>query len=143
MPTFATDMGSPAANRASRTPRTTIAATVATTGVVTVASGALDGLQNGDIVQLVEAAPGTAWTGGTAGTTPLNRESDYYLEKLSATTAQLHVGSPAGAIAAPAVALSAGGALRYGKLDAAQGVLSSNIVAAGSARGGAFGTPLD
>lgn len=140
---IAADQSTPAGNRASRAPRTTIAATIATTGVVTVASGALDGLQNGDIVTLVEAAPGTAWTGGTGGTTPANREQDLYLEKLSATTCQLHVGSPAGAVVAPGVALSAGGALRYGKLDAGQGILAPNIVAAGSARGGAFGTPLD
>lgn len=140
---FATDQSTPAQNRASRAPRSTIAATIATTGVVTVASGALDGLQNGDVVTLVEAAPGTAWTGGTGGTTPANRESDYFLEKLSATTCQLHVGSPAGAVVAPAVALTAGGALRYGKLDAGQGILSSNIIPSGSARGGAFGTPLD
>lgn len=140
---FMVDQSSPAQNRASRAPRQTIAATIATTGVVTVAAGALDGLQNGDVVTLVEAAPGTAWTGGTGGTNPLNRESDYVLEKLSATTAQLHVGSPSGAVAAPAVALTAGAALRYGKMDASQGVLSSNIIPAGSARGGAFGGPLD
>lgn len=134
---------SPALNRRSRTPAAKVAATIATTGVVTVASGALDPYQNGDLCQVVEAADGTAITGGTGGTTPLKRNAVYAINKLTATTAQLYEGSLAGTLVSNVgVALSAGGALLFGDPEFATGGLR-NIVPGGSVAGGGFAGPLD
>jgi hypothetical protein len=136
---------SPALNRRSRTPAAKVGATIATTGVVTVASGALDPYQNGDLAQVVEAVDGVAITGGTTGTTPLKRNALYAIQKLSATTCALYEGSLAGTLVSNlGVALSAGGALQFGdpELPLATGNVR-NILPAGSVAGGAFGGPLD
>jgi hypothetical protein len=132
------DPTSPAALRYSRTPKTLVGATVATTGIATVASGALDKYQTGDLCIITDAAVGTKYT-GQANVAP---DTVYRIVKLSATTAQLVI-NDTGVAAAPSVAISAGAALQFGSLPPAQGVLSSNIVAAGSTAGGAFGGPLD
>jgi hypothetical protein len=65
------------------------------------------------------------------------------LEKLSSTTFQLRPTHLANAVAAPGVALTAGAALRFGKLEAGRGVLSPNIIPQSSVRGGGAGGPLD
>ena len=132
------DPTSPAALRYSRTPKTLIAATVATTGIATVASGALDKYQTGDLCTIVDAVPGTKYTGQAN----VQVDTVYKITKLSATTAQLTI-ADTGVAAAPSLAISAGAALQFGSLPTAQGILSSNIVPAGSTAGGGFGTPLD
>lgn len=134
---------SPALNRFSRTPAAKVAATIATTGVVTVASGALDPYQNGDLCLLVEAVDGTAMTGGTTGTTPLRKGVQLYsIQKLSATTCLLYEDGPAGTLISNlGVALTAGGALQFGDRYNVDKV--RNIVPSGSVAGGGFGGPLD
>lgn len=129
---------SPAGNRFSRTPKVKIAATIATTGIATVASGALDGFQNGDYCRVVDAVDGTKYTGQM--TAPV--DAIYYIAKISATTAQL-VRQDTNVNAVAGVAVSAGGAIQFGDLPVAQGILAKNIIAAGSVAGGAFGGPLD
>jgi hypothetical protein len=115
-----------------------IAATVSTGGVATVASGALDPYQNGDLCLLVDAADGTKYTGQSNAAV----DAVLRINKLTATTAQLIVDST-GTNLAPTVAVSAGAALQFGSFPTSQGVLSKNIVPAGSVAGGAFGGPLD
>jgi hypothetical protein len=130
------DPSGPARLRYSRTPKVSIAATVATTGIATVASGALDKYQSGDLCLLVDAAVGTKYTGQS------NAAVDELLQiqKLSATTAQLVIAST-GVALAPSVAISAGAALQFGGLGTE--IKAPNIVASGSVAGGGFGTPLD
>jgi hypothetical protein len=128
----------PALNRFSRTPKVKIAATIATTGIATVAANALDPYQNGDICRVVDAVDGTKYTGQM--TAPV--DALYYIGKLSSTTAQLYR-QDTGAAAAASVAVSAGAALQFGDFPVANGVLSRNIIPAGSVTGGAFGGPLD
>jgi hypothetical protein len=133
-----------ARSRRSRTPATKVAATIATTGVVTVAAGALNPYQDGDLCQVVEAADGTAITGGTGGTTPLKRNALYAIRKTSSTTCVLSEGGFGGTLVSNiGVALSAGGALLFGDPDTNISQLSPNIVPAGSTAGGGFGGPLD
>lgn len=138
---------SPALNRRSRNPVSKVAATIATTGVVTVASGALDPYQNGDLCQVVEAVDGVAVTGGTTGTTPIKRNALYAIQKLTATTCALYEGSLAGTLVSNlGVALSGGGALQFGDPDFSAANLAGgrgNIIPAGSVAGGGFGGPLD
>lgn len=135
---------SPAANRFSRTPAAKrVAATIATTGVVTVASGALDPYQNGDLCLVAEAAAGTAITGGTGGTTPLDRTSLYAIQKLTATTAILFKGSIQGAqVTNLGVAISAGAVLQFGD-PLNTDFVQPNIVPMASVAGGAQAGPLD
>lgn len=135
---------SPAANRFSRTPASRrVAATIATTGVVTVAAGALDPFQNGDLCLIVEAVPGTAITGGTGGTTPIDRTSLYAINKLSSTTAQLYKTNLQGALVSNlGVALSAGAALQFGD-PLNTDFVERNIVPMGSVLGGSAAGPLD
>lgn len=135
---------SPAANRFSRTPASEkVAATIATTGVVTFASGALDKYQTGDLCLVVEAVPGTAITGGTGGTTPLDRTSLYAIQKLTATTALLYKGSIYGAqVTNLGVAISAGGALQFGD-PLNSDLIAKNIVPMGSVAGGSQAGPTD
>lgn len=135
---FEPESMTPALNRFSRTPKVKIGATVATTGIATVASGALDSYQNGDLCRVVDAADGTKYTGQM--TAPV--DALYSIGKLSATTAQL-IRQDTGLAAAASVAVSAGAALQFGDLPTSQGILSKNIVAAGSVAGGGFGGPLD
>jgi hypothetical protein len=132
------DQQSPSFNRFSRTPKVKIGATISTAGVATVASGALDPYQNGDICRVVDAVDGTKYTGQM--TAPV--DALYSIAKLSATTAQL-TRVDTGAAAAASVAVSAGAALQFGDLATQNGNLSRNIVPAGSVAGGAFGGPLD
>lgn len=134
---------SPALNRRSRTPATKVAATIATTGVVTVASGALDPYQNGDLCQVVENVDGVALTGGTGGTTPLKRNAFYAIQKLTATTCVLYEGSLQGTLVSNlGVALSANGALLFGDPEFVTGG-QKNILSAGSVAAGSTGGPLD
>jgi hypothetical protein len=135
---------SPAANRFSRSPASEkVAVTIATTGLATVASGALDKYQTGDLCLLVETAPGTAVTGGTGGTTPLDRTSLYAIEKVSATTARLYKGSLQGTLVSNlGVALSAGASLQFGD-PLNSDLIAKNIVPMGSVAGGSAAGPLD
>ena len=132
------DQTTPALNRFSRTPKVKVGATISTAGVATVASGALDPYQNGDICTVVDAVDGTKYTGQM--TAPV--DAQYSIIKLSATTCQL-VRLDTGANAAASVAVSAGAALQFGGVVPGLGQLSRNIVPAGSVAGGAFGGPLD
>lgn len=135
---FEAEATSPAFNRFSRTPKVKIAATISTGGLATFASGALDPFQNGDLCRVVDAVDGTKYTGQV--TAPVDEV--FYISKQSATTAQLYRLSTNG-LAAASVAVTAGGALQFGDLPVSQGILSKNIVPAGSVAGGAFGGPLD
>lgn len=133
---------SPAQNRRSRTPAAKVAVTIATSGVATVASGALDPYQDGDLCQVVETADGTAVTGGTGGTTPIKRGSVYAIQKLSATTCALYEGSLAGTkMSNLGVAVTANASLLFGSSE--NNDLARNIVPAGSVAGGGYGGPLD
>ena len=137
MPTTV-DQTTPALNRFSRTPKVKVGATIATTGIATVASGALDPYQNGDICRVVDAVDGTKYTGQM--TAPV--DALYSIVKLSATTCQL-VRLDTGAAAAASLAVSAGAALQFGDMQTTLGNLAKNIVPAGSVAGGAWGGPLD
>lgn len=133
---LAPDPTSPARLRFSRTPKALVAATVAVTGIATVASGALDKYQTGDLCLIVDAVPGTKYTGQAN----VQVDTLYYIVKISATTAQLVI-ADTNVAAVPSVAISAGAALQFGGLGTE--IKSSNIVAAGSVAGGGFGGPLD
>lgn len=142
------DQTTPAGNRQSRTPPQKVAVTVATTGLATVASGALDGFQTGDLCYIVEAADGTAITGGTGGTTPIQRNQVYAIEKVSATTARLYLGGLTGTLVSNlGVAISAGASLLFGDpLNPPVtnvGTGKSNIIPMGSVAGGNAAGPLD
>lgn len=129
----------PALNRRSRTPAKRISATVATTGIATVASGALDPFQTGDICILTDAVVGTKYT-GQVNVTP---EALLYIQKLSATTAQLYVDQALTTKLAPSVAVSAGAVLQFGDPTSDVTGLAANIVPSGSVAGGGFGGPFD
>lgn len=134
----------PAANRFSRTPAAKrVAATIATTGLATVAAGALDPYQTGDLCLIVEAVAGAAVTGGTGGTTPIDRNSLYAIEKVSSTTARLYKGSIQGALVSNlAVAITAGAALQFGD-PLNTDFVERNIVPMASVAGGSQAGPLD
>ena len=132
------DQTTPALNRYSRTPKVKVGATISTTGVATVASGALDPYQNGDVCSVVDAVDGTKYTGQM--TAPV--DALYSIAKLSATTAQL-TRLDTGAAAAASLAVSAGAALQFGGVTPGLGQLTRNIVPMGSVAGGSFGGPLD
>jgi hypothetical protein len=135
---------SPAANRYSRTQASAkVPVTISTAGLATFASGALDGFQSGDLALLVETTPGTAMTGGTGGTTPLDKTSLYAIEKVSATTARLYKGSLQGTLVSNlGVALSAGASLQFGD-PLNSDLVARNIVPMGSVAGGSQAGPLD
>jgi hypothetical protein len=131
---------SPALNRRSRTPAKKVAATVATTGIATVASGALDAYQTGDACLIVDAVVGTKYTGQSN----VGVDTLCYIQKQSATTAQLYSDAALATKLAPSVAISAGAALQFGDPNSdAAGVGVSNIVSSGSVAGGGFGGPFD
>lgn len=130
---------SPALNRRSRTPAVKVGATVATTGIATVASGALDPYQTGDICTITDAAVGTKYTGQSNAAV----DALLYIQKLTATTAQLFTDQLLTVKLAPSVAISAGAALQFGDPTSDVTGLSRNIVPGGSVAGGGFAGPLD
>jgi hypothetical protein len=140
---LAPDPSSPAALRYSRTPKKLLAVTsISATGLVTHSANLLDPYQNGDLCTVAEAVAGTPLsTAGPLAASVGGLDKLFRISKVSTTTTQLvDVSTGANPTVAPA-AITVGVALQFGGLGTE--IKSSNIVAAGSTAGGAFGGPLD